>query len=327
MLGSAIPAKFPLTWAQNAAAQFVRNIPSASQIATQPGAASLNDGFPPVTCTPVTSGGVPPFGQDANGILRQITQWLQFYEAGGAFIPVYDSAFSTSVGGYPKGAVLANLSVPGFYWISAVDNNTSNPDTGGANWVTFSLYGTLTTGDVKLSFKTVADPGWILMNDGSIGDASSGATTLANAVTQPLFTLMYNNIVDAWAPIQTSGGGATTRGAQGTASAAYAAHCRLVLPKVLGRAIATAGAGIGLTARALGGIFGEENHTLLAGELPAHQHNQQSNTMLFTGGTGALAGSPNSLAAGGVTDGGIGLNGSPHNNIQPSTYFTVMVSL
>ena len=46
-----------------------------------------------------------------------------------------------------------------------------------------------TTGDVKITLKNVADSGWVIMNDGNIGDASSSATTRANADTQNLFTL------------------------------------------------------------------------------------------------------------------------------------------
>ena len=32
-----------------------------------------------------------------------------------------------------------------------------------------------TTGDIKLTLKTTADAGWAMFNDGTIGDASSGA--------------------------------------------------------------------------------------------------------------------------------------------------------
>ena len=136
-------------------------------------------------------------------------------------------------------------------------------------------YGTVaafSTGDVKLTFKTTADPGWVMMNDGSVGNASSGATTLASATTQALFTLFYNNCADADVPIQTAAGAATTRAAQGTAAAAFAASCRLVLPKALGRALAGAGTGAGMTARPLGSAAGAETHTQTGAELLQHNH-------------------------------------------------------
>ena len=129
-----------------------------------------------------------------------------------------------------------------------------------------------TTGDAKLTFKNVADTGWVLMNDGSIGDATSGATTRANADTSALFKLFYANIDDTGAPLQTPAGAATTRAAQGTAADAYAAHCRLVLPRQLGRGLAAAGAGAGLTSRDLGRWDGAETHTQSVGEMASHAH-------------------------------------------------------
>jgi len=55
--------------------------PQASQIGITNCAASLTDGFPPLTFVPVAQGGCPPFGSDFNGILRQITQWSQWMQA------------------------------------------------------------------------------------------------------------------------------------------------------------------------------------------------------------------------------------------------------
>src|SRR6185437_15933104 len=130
MQASSVPAKFPIPWANSAGGGFVRPIPTASQIGIQNGAASLTDGFPPLNATPIASGGVPPFMQDTNGILKQITQWLQWTQAGA---PVaWDSTFSSEIGGYPQGAIVASATVAGKFWLSTADNNTSNPDLGGA---------------------------------------------------------------------------------------------------------------------------------------------------------------------------------------------------
>ena len=166
MLIASIPAKFPKYWAQNAGGSYIRAIPEASQIGIQAGAASLTDGFPPLTFTEVAAGGVPPFGQDANGILQQITQWNQWQNAGAPVF--YDSVFSAAVTGYPQGAVLANASTLGLFWINQVDANTTDPDTGGANW--------LPMGRIKLGANTtfyVATTG----ND-STGNGTSGAPWL-----------------------------------------------------------------------------------------------------------------------------------------------------
>ena len=59
------------------------SIPVDSQIGITPGAASLADGFPPLTMTPVTAGGVPPTGPDMNGILFELSAVVRWANAGG----------------------------------------------------------------------------------------------------------------------------------------------------------------------------------------------------------------------------------------------------
>lgn len=136
MQDSGIPAKFPIPFANNAGAGFIRAIPQASQVGVQNGAASLFDGFPPNCFIPIASGGSWPFAQDFNGILNQTTRWCQWLQAGGPLF--YDAAFSTAIGGYPKGAVLNSSVTNALQWVSTVDNNTTNPDSGGTNWTTIS---------------------------------------------------------------------------------------------------------------------------------------------------------------------------------------------
>lgn len=129
---SSVPTKFNIPFANGAGASYIRAIPQASQTGTSPGAASLTDGFPPATFVSTSGGGVPPSGQDFNGILKQITQWSQWASAGNAV--QYDSAFATAIGGYPAGAVLSSTPA-GVLWVSTVDDNLTNPNTGGAGWV------------------------------------------------------------------------------------------------------------------------------------------------------------------------------------------------
>lgn len=137
MLSSNIPAKFPMPWGNSAGSSYIRPIPTGSQIGVQDGAASLTDGFPPKSLTPIIAGGVPPFGQDANGILKQITQWNQWQQAGGA-IP-YDSVFQSNIGGYPLGSIVSSATQLGVLWQNTVEANITNPDAGGAGWSTFSI--------------------------------------------------------------------------------------------------------------------------------------------------------------------------------------------
>jgi hypothetical protein len=110
-----------------------------------------------------------------------------------------------------------------------------------------------TTGDVKLTLKASADTGWVLMDDGTIGDAGSGGTTRANADCEDLFTLLWDNIIDTWCPVTPSPRGAS-------AAADWAAGKTIKLPLTLGRALGVSGAGSGLTTRALGENLGAETH-------------------------------------------------------------------
>lgn len=133
MQQSQAPAKFLVPWANSAGPSYIRDIPVGSQIGINNGAASLETGFPPLNFLPVGSGGVPPFGQDMQGILKQITQWSR-WQAMGA-LNLWDSAFATAIGGYPRGALLSSTTA-GLAWLNTVDNNLTNPDGGGAaGWV------------------------------------------------------------------------------------------------------------------------------------------------------------------------------------------------
>ncbi len=151
MLSSSAPTKTTVPFGNSGSKNI---IPVASQIGIVDGAASYTDGFPPLTYTDPTAGGIAPAAQDFNGILFAITQQLQWNEAGG--LPKFDSTFATAVGGYPAGSVLQSADSFGF-WISTADNNTANPDTGGAGWVPSFFYGNATqaAGGVAITLTNV----------------------------------------------------------------------------------------------------------------------------------------------------------------------------
>ncbi|MEX3628077.1 MAG: hypothetical protein VB138_00065 [Burkholderia sp.] len=133
------PTLVPLAWAANGTKN---TIPEASQITITPGAASLNDGFPPICAIKVAAGGIAPAYGDFNGAFNLITQSLRWQHAGGQY--GYSSTFANdvNVGGYPRGAVLMRADNSGM-WINQTDNNTTNPDTGGAGWVSAFMSGTV----------------------------------------------------------------------------------------------------------------------------------------------------------------------------------------
>lgn len=144
-------------------------IPVASQIGVTPGLASFTDGFPPLTMTPLAAGGVPPYGADFNGILNFLSAAVRWGQAGGRY--PYDAAFSAAVGGYPKGAVLAAATGNGS-WLNLVDNNTTNPDSGGANWVSMGS-GIATTPQAQAQTDDTT-----LLTPKKLSDAFKGANQL-----------------------------------------------------------------------------------------------------------------------------------------------------
>lgn len=89
------------------------------------GVATFDKGFPPITMQPLSAGGLPPKGQDMNGILYSVTQQQQWQNAGGGF--PFNSDFAVSIAGYPKGALIPSSDYSG-YWINNVDGNSNNPE-------------------------------------------------------------------------------------------------------------------------------------------------------------------------------------------------------
>lgn len=131
MFAANIPPKFPIPFAGAAGSADIRPIPVASQISIKPGAASLTDGFPPLNFIFTDAGGIPPFGEDMNGILNQITLWNRWHAAGGPL--KFDATFAAAIAGYPAGALVQSNSGHAIYE-SLQDNNTSDPNTGSPLW-------------------------------------------------------------------------------------------------------------------------------------------------------------------------------------------------
>lgn len=201
------------------------------------------------------------------------------------------------------------------------------------------------TGDVKLCIKNVADSGWVLLNDTSIGSGSSGASGRANDDTEDLFNLLWTNVSNAFAAV--SGG----RGA--SAAADWAADKTINLPKALGRALGVYGTGSGLTARSLAETLGEQTHVLISAEMPAHTHIQDAHTHVqnphkhtahpavdITAATATGAVTVNNNVTGyqdttdttAVNQNATAVNQSTggdgaHNNMQPTLFLNAMIKL
>ena len=85
------------------------------------------------------------------------------------------------------------------------------------------------TGDFRTSINSFVPFGWIAADDQSIGSATSGADNRANIDTWPLYNLIWNSVLNNWAPV--SGG----RGA--SAYADFSVNKALTLTRNLGRVI------------------------------------------------------------------------------------------
>lgn len=172
------------------------------------------------------------------------------------------------------------------------------------------------TGDIRATLRSSAASGWVMLNDGTIGNASSGATTRANADCEDLFKLLWDNVSNTHAAV--SGG----RGS--SAQDDWDANKTIALPKALGRVLGAAGAGSGLTSRALGETVGAETHTLTESQMPSHTHT-------LTGV--AFAGSGPAAFASGVVSGGTSQTmssaggGQAHNNMQPTVFVNFEIKL
>lgn len=105
------------------------NIPEAADPIL--GRAGFDLGFPAINMTPKNAGGIPPFGQDFNGIFYDVTQALQYLQAGGSF--PYDGAWAAAVGGYPIGALVSRSDNQGL-WRNTVADNLTDPESGGTGW-------------------------------------------------------------------------------------------------------------------------------------------------------------------------------------------------
>ncbi|CAK7192753.1 hypothetical protein COMNV_00961 [Commensalibacter sp. Nvir] len=95
---------------------------------TANGKADMQTGFPEITMRSVLKGGVPPWGQDHNGILYQITQSIQWMQAGG--LETFDQDLCNKTGGYPVGAIVqsSDTTKPWVLWQNLQDGNAVDPN-------------------------------------------------------------------------------------------------------------------------------------------------------------------------------------------------------
>ena len=187
-----------------------------------------------------------------------------------------------------------------------------------------SIDSTPRTGDIRLSYTTAPPQGWLAMNDTTIGNTGSGATTTGSYIFG-LYKTLWDGISNTYAPVSTGRGG--------SAQADFLANKTLTLARSLGRALAAAGSGSGLTPTVLGQYQGAESVpvALIAANIPQHTHTYGG----IVGGIGVGTGT--GLATSVQNTGpGNQIGGTPLTTpptafnvaiIQPTSYLNVFIKL
>ncbi|WP_342714453.1 hypothetical protein AAFG22_14855 [Bradyrhizobium sp. B024] len=150
--------------------------------------------------------------------------------------------------------------------ITGMADPTVATDGATKNYVDTSVAAFFSTGDIKPTFKTVADSGWVMAgNSVTIGNVGSGAS-YANANALALYTLIWNNIssptANAYCPV--------IGGIGASAAADWAGLKPLSTGFFVGHALGVAGSGGSMTTRTLGSDLRNETVTLGTTNLPAY---------------------------------------------------------
>jgi hypothetical protein len=167
-----LPTLIGLAFAGGAGAQ--KGLVNAIPVASASPNASYADGFPILTMTNPTAGGVPPAGADFNGILNSITTFQCWANAGGQY--PFNASLAATIGGYPLGAVLQLNGGLGCV-VSTVNGNTQDPNAAMTGWLPYG--GAFPAGQVLVGNGTGT-----VSSTGLTFSATAGlATTTASTVS------------------------------------------------------------------------------------------------------------------------------------------------
>lgn len=170
------PGKIITPWAESG----LKNaIPAAANPAT--GRAGFDQGFSAINMTAKEAGGIPPFGQDFNGIFYEVTNILRYMQAGGQ--PTFSATLASGIGGYPVGAMILGDDGVAIY-TNRVDGNSSNPNSGGSGWAREDL---MLREALRRSY---AEAGLNLVE---------GSFELGGVLSGPNDVLLYEKDCSAWA--------------------------------------------------------------------------------------------------------------------------------
>jgi len=168
------PQVLPIPFAEQGDKNTLPNEPTGTNLAC------VTEGFPAVTMIAREDGGLPPAGQDFNGLGNLLSQFYYFTQNGGSY--TFNQSVSDAIGGYPLGARLWYIGADGAQVLrSTKANNTDNfnndasfigtswiPDTVTVAYVQQAILDALqqahVVGDIKASMRTGNHNGWLLCN-------------------------------------------------------------------------------------------------------------------------------------------------------------------
>jgi hypothetical protein len=217
MLKANAPTKFTIPFATSST---MRNaVPTtAPPTPTSPALAAYNTGFPNVTMEAAGAGGVPPFGQDFNGLFYDSSKAELWLQAG--FMYAYDATWATNsnVNGYPAQALLSRADGLGL-WFNVTDGNTTNPDaTGSSGWIAVRANAGMSTIAVAAG-TTTPDPSVLGPKVLNITGSLTGNATLVLPLTQQGAEWTVNNNTSGAYTLTVQGAtGSGVTVAQGSAS-------------------------------------------------------------------------------------------------------------
>ena len=124
--------------------------------------ASIAEGFPEMTMKAPKDGGLPPWGQDFNGMFYLMSSQTCFLQNGGLI--TFDQDVSNKIGGYPQGAILDYMTPENTYVKvkSLIDDNTYNFVTtpsyiDGEHWEEITISATTSWGDITGTLSNQTD--------------------------------------------------------------------------------------------------------------------------------------------------------------------------
>lgn len=173
-------------------------------------------------------------------------------------------------------------------------------------------------GEYVLSASSTAPTGTISPNGGTIGNASSNASTRANADTSELFALLWASSTNTELPLKDSGGSNVARGV--SAAVDFAANRQLTIPAIADGEALVAAVSSTVSTQTVGEVL-SHGHTFTGTAVPDHTHTfgvwnidgPDTSEPTGNGGGGRGISSPTSAAGGHTPAGSISSTGGTKN--------------